>query len=302
MSNNNYNWIITDYGIDKLWQQSYGEGVKIAVIDTGLNYNQVNIAGNNNIEYYNIFLKSSSREDCLDVDGHGTKCAGMIAALGPDVFGIAPKANLLVIKATVAGSMACKDLATAITAAVDLGAQIISVSYVFFDNDPDIALLTAAVNKAVAAKVLIVASTGDSGALALFPSDTYPASYQTSVGVGANDQAGNFWTGTTLNTNTDILAPGCNVPLIGLDNNVPLTDTGTSFSAPFIAGIFALLVSILKTNDFSSLLAGLKQSAVNKASMQNQIQAFYNDPTLIAPDLGIINILPYTTNNLSQLS
>jgi subtilisin family serine protease len=286
----NFSWVITDYGIDKIWTQTKGAGVKVAVIDTGLNYNQPNIAGKTNIEYYNIFTGASNREGCLDVDGHGTACAGVISALGPDVFGIAPEADLLIIKATVNGSMACKDMATAINEAIKLNANIISVSYEIFDKDPDLNLLDAAIKNATDSNVLVVSSTGNAGHSLLFPlPGIYPASYQNSIGVGASDENKNFWDGTTLCINIDILAPGVAISLLGLDNRQPLTGTGTSYAAPYVAGVCALLMSMSRDQSLENLTGSLKQASTNKQSIAAQIQQFFGNPNLTIPNLGVIN-------------
>ena len=124
-------WWIKDYGIDKVWRHTKGAGVKIAVIDSGLDYNHTNIKNKNNISYYNLLNGSTDKSDCLDETTHGTMCAGMIGAHGPELFGVAPEADLLIIKATKDGDLEFENLLEAIEKAVQLKANIISIS---FDN------------------------------------------------------------------------------------------------------------------------------------------------------------------------
>lgn len=279
-----YNWEITDYGIDKLWEQSKGAGVKVAVIDTGLNYNHTNIRNKKNIEYLNLSTGSTNREDCLDTNGHGTHCAGVICAQGPDVYGIAPDADLLVIKATDDGDMQCKDLANAIIKAVDLRANIISVSYSFLNREADIELLKTAAQHASDNNVLIVASTGDSGPVVTKP--TFPASYPFSAGVGASDQNKSLWTGTTINPDIDILAPGVNVVLIGPGDAGKTTDSGTSYSTPYVAGVVALLMAASGKPPID-IADELKQSADSRDGIRDQLQQLYTEPDLIVP-IGVI--------------
>jgi len=279
-----YSWEITDYGIDKLWAQSKGAGVKVAVIDTGLNYNHTNIRNKKNIEYLNLSTGSTKREDCLDTNGHGTHCAGVICSQGPDVYGIAPEADLLIIKATDDGDMLCKDLANAIIKAVGLRANIISVSYSFLNREADIGLLQTAAQHASDNGVLIVASTGDSGPVVTKP--TFPASYPFSAGVGASDQNKTLWPGTTINPDIDILAPGVNVVLIGPGDAGITTDSGTSYSAPYVAGVVALLMAASGKPPID-IADELKQTAGSRDDIRDQLQQLYNEPDLIVP-IGII--------------
>jgi len=280
------NWSIIDYGIDKIWKYSRGENVKIAIIDTGLNNNHTNISKKKNIEYYNIFNQSINPEDCFDEEGHGTHCAGIIAAHGPEVYGVAPASDLLIIKATIKGSMECKDMASAITSAVRLGADIISLSYHFFEKDFELELVKTAVMNANNADVLIVAASGNGSSVKM--PDTYPASYSTSVGVGAIDQDKNLWKDTIINYNIDILAPGHNIEAMGIGNETVFIE-GTSYATPYIAGVCALLMSYARNKNPEYIRDCLKNASSSKAEIQAQIQHLYDNPILVIPDLGIVN-------------
>ena len=286
----NSNWSIRDYEISKIWKFTKGENVKIAIIDTGLNYNHTNINKKKNITYYNIFSQSSSPGDCTDKEGHGTHCAGIIAAHGPKVFGVAPAADLLIIKATINGSMECKNLAIAINQAVRLGANIISISYEFFKSEPDFAQLENAVLNASKENVLIVACTGNSGSLNKF-TYTYPASFLTSAGVAASNEQKNLWDQSTLNPDVDILAPGSNIELIGTDSAATLTDSGTSYATPYIAGFCALLLSYSRSLNLDFIRNIMKMKSTNRDELQTQIQNIYGDQALKIQNLGIINPL-----------
>jgi len=282
-----YNWIITAYGIDKLWQKTRGQGVKIAVVDTGLNYKHTNISRKTNISYYNIFNQSTKAEDCMDTDGHGTMCAGMIAAHGPDVYGIAPEADLLIIKATKNGNMDCGSLAIAIEKAVELQVRIISVSYDFPKEDPDMESLEKAVRNAVNSKVFIVASSGNGGSARL-TAETYPACFENVLAVGASDKDRNFWADTTVSPFLDILGPGADIELMGL-TAATRKDSGTSFSTPYIAAVCALSLSVSPAQDVPALIGSLKQQSSDKEKIKAQLQRYYDDQTLVIPGLGIVN-------------
>jgi subtilisin family serine protease len=284
--------IISDYGIDRIWNYTRGENVKIAVIDTGLNYSHSNIKEKRNITYLNIHTNSTDPADCFDTEGHGTRCAGIIAAHGPEIIGVAPDADLLVIKATVNGNLECRHLAVAIDEAVKRNADIISVSYALKEADPDLGLLTASVKNASDNNVLIVACTGNSGS-AMILSNTYPACFPDVIAVGACDEERNFWKKTTMNTGIDILAPGCNIEVPGQNPQEIVLKNGTSYAAPYVAGFCALCLSAMKRKELPLIREALKQKSADKQKIGTQIREYYalNDPVL--PEPGIIS--PFET-------
>lgn len=279
------NWWITDYGIDAIWKKTKGGGIKIAVIDTGLNFNHPSLKSKKNISFYNITNDSTKAEDCIDNEGHGTKCAGMIAAQGPDVWGVSPDSDLLVVKATVNGNLSCQNAALAITKAINLGANIISISYEFNDHEGDFDKLKEAVSFARERNVLIVGSTGNGGEAGII-SEAYPASFPSSLGVGAIDKNRNFWDQTKLTNSISILSPGVDISLIGLGNATTI-DSGTSYSAPFAAGVCALFLST--KNDINLLLEQIKSTADDKEKIKAQLIALYTDNNISLPVLGIIS-------------
>ena len=92
-----YGWEIKSFDIQNQWKFSRGEGVKIAVIDTGCDLDHSDLK--NNIIQGKNFVDST--KDPYDVVGHGTHTAGTIAAEdnGSGIVGIAPKAQIMPVKA-----------------------------------------------------------------------------------------------------------------------------------------------------------------------------------------------------------
>ena len=96
---------ITKVGADQVWEMGYtGEGVVVAVIDTGVNYNHVDLAdhlweGGPDFPHhgYDVFNHDN---DPMDDQGHGSHCAGTVCGdgTGPSQTGMAPDATLMCVK------------------------------------------------------------------------------------------------------------------------------------------------------------------------------------------------------------
>jgi membrane-anchored mycosin MYCP len=237
-------WSLQRILLDQLRAESTGKNVTVAVIDTGVDKANAQLAdaiapGGKD------FVGNTG--GIRDNEGHGTRVAGIIAARpykGTGFAGIAPDAKILPIRYTGGEDEkkpgSSKTMYQAIDYAIAKHAKIINISSdtVGRQNNAD---LQAAVQRAVKAGVLIVAAAGNEGQNGL-SADTYPAAYPGVLAVAASDrnderaffsQAGGF---------VDVAAPG-----VGMVSTVPkggqCTADGTSFAAPYVAGVAALLAS-----------------------------------------------------------
>ncbi|MEV8308902.1 type VII secretion-associated serine protease mycosin [Streptomyces flavidovirens] len=233
-------WSLQRVLLDQLREQATGEGVTVAVIDTGVDDSNPQLRGAmaaGGDDYV------GNTDGSTDIEGHGTRVAGIIAAReleGTGFAGIAPEAKILPLRYTGAeekqGNSAT--MSAAIKDAVAKGAKIINISS-DTANKKDNAQLRNTVAAAVDAGALIIAASGNDGADGK-SANTYPASYPGVLAVAASDrnderaffsQAGEF---------VDIAAPG-----VGMVSTVPkggqCTADGTSFAAPYVAGVAALL-------------------------------------------------------------
>ncbi len=273
------------------WDLSLGDpSVVVAVIDTGIDYahpdlavnmwrNPREIAGNGLDDDSNGYVDDvfgingyASNGDPLDSHGHGTHCAGIIAAAsdGKGVVGVAPRARIMALKAdyvdqdgqtvlSEAAIVACLDYAVA------QGATILSNSYGMYDEEP--LAVRDAFNRARGAGLLVVAAAGNGGTDSLgddtdavphYPS-CWAASMDNLVSVGATDYAdlparfSNFGA-----TSVNLFAPGSTI-YSTLPNSKWGYKSGTSMAAPLVAGAAALLYACrpgLAASRYRDLLTG----------------------------------------------
>ncbi|MER5937672.1 type VII secretion-associated serine protease mycosin [Streptomyces sp. NPDC001928] len=249
-------WALQRVLLDELWKQSTGEGVRVAVIDTGVDVKNPQLAPAVNVRKGRNFLPPNLKDDngnkiergredgTSDVVGHGTKVAGIVAARpakDTGFVGLAPKATIIPIQQNDAESHGDTDnLADAINyAANDAKAHVINISQDTVNPIARSSKLERAVANALAQEIVIVASAGNDG-LGGNVKKTYPASYDGVLAVAAADRNNERAAFSQSGDFVDVAAPG-----VDMVSTVPLgghcTDNGTSFSAPYVAGVAALI-------------------------------------------------------------
>jgi membrane-anchored mycosin MYCP len=280
-----------------------GKGVVVAIIDTGLDGGDSQFA---HVVVGGADLSGSGGDYLADSDGHGTMVASIIAAQPSSqnaMIGIAPGARLLIYREAgcdISLGNTEDDLADAINQAVAAHARIINISQDGYVADTK---LQNAVKAAFQAGVLIVTAAGNYGdSDATDPSSgkdyginpiTYPAAYAPYLlTVGAVDEnvapAAFSGTGDFLG----VTAPG--VAIVGVSNNSALvTDDGTSFAAPYVAAVAAILLQlqpdwtpgdVMKVLESTATGNGHWSATAGWGEIQPQyaVQAARDDPTLTA--------------------
>ncbi|MEU6406878.1 type VII secretion-associated serine protease mycosin [Streptomyces sp. NPDC046985] len=266
-------WSLQRVNLDALWARSTGKGVKVAVIDTGVDVRNGQLThavdashGMTNLPAKNAKGEKIDRGDphgTTDTVGHGTRVAGIIAARpaqGTGFVGLAPGAVIIPIKQNDAeGDGTARTLAAAIRHAVSVGAGVINISQDTANAVQPDSDLRRAVDLALSKKVVVVASAGNDG-LGGNVKTTYPASYPGVLAVAASDRNNERAAFSQSGEFVGVAAPG-----VDMISTVPggghCSDNGTSFSAPYVAAVAALLKSRHPSWTAREVVAQIEQTA-----------------------------------------
>ena len=220
--------------------ENTGTGVKVAIIDSGIDYTHPDISAN----YVGGYDFVNDDEDPLDDNGHGTHVAGTVAALKNDtgVVGVAPQASLYALKVLDAnGSGYWSDIIAALEWAVDNGMQVTNNSYGAGQN-PGSAIETAFAN-ADAAGILAIAAAGNSGNCGGKGNNVgYPARYTSVVAVSATNQSDSRPCFSSTGDAVELAAPGVSIYSTKLGGGY-VEFNGTSMASPHVAGAAALVLA-----------------------------------------------------------
>lgn len=166
---NDLAWNVTLVNADQVWQQGYtGEGVVVAVLDTGVNYDHLDIQDNmwEHPDYPNHgYNFADDNHNTMDIQGHGTHCAGTVAGTGAagTATGIAPGATIMALQVlNDQGGGNEADVWAGIQFGVEYGAHILSLSLGWRHGwDPDRAMWRTAMNNALNAGVIASVAAGN---------------------------------------------------------------------------------------------------------------------------------------------
>jgi subtilisin family serine protease len=230
-----------DWGLDLLqipnfWRQTKGEGIKVAVLDTGIAYKHPDLQG----AVLDMRDFTNSPSGPMDVNGHGTHCAGIIAArdnsLG--VVGVAPESKLLIGKVLDDnGRGSAEMLVAGIKWAIASQADIISMSLSSAYPSEDV---YKALMEAIAAKKFVICAAGNSGPM--LDTVEYPAAFEEMIAVGSIDRRRNISAFSSRGRQVDIVAPGDQILSTFPPRGLAVL-SGTSMATPFVAGVAALILS-----------------------------------------------------------
>lgn len=251
----NTQWNLKQINAEAAWDETHGKGVIVAVLDTGIAYEDYDdfrqvpdLAGVKFVEGYD-FVNQDSHPN--DDHGHGTHVAGTIAQAtnnGEGVAGVAFEATLMPVKVLDHfGSGSTAGIADAIRWAADHGAKVINMS---LGGGGRSAVMEHAVDYARAHGAVVICAAGNGGRGVV----EFPAAYPGSVAVGAVGPQGARAPYSSWGKELDLAAPGGDKSqgeAAGIvQNTIDRQDVskaiyasyqGTSMATPHVAGVAALL-------------------------------------------------------------
>lgn len=250
-------WEIKKFHIDSLWNRTTGNGVKVAVIDTGCDYNHPDIA--NNILQGRNFVEGNN--DPIDRNGHGTHVSSTICAKnnGFGMVGIAPETKIVPIKClNDNGGGEENHIAAGILWAIDQRVDFITMSIgAQFPSSK----IESAIKTAASKGIVMFCAAGNNGSSTDI---LYPAKYPETISIGAIDKNLNRTHFTCSGESLNFLAPGQDIMGCIPGDRYALM-SGTSMSNPYAVGIASLLLSFNRKNNkyklqtYKDYIAVLKQ-------------------------------------------
>ena len=255
-------WGITRVNAPAAWSATRGEGVKVVVIDTGIDYDHPNLKANIKGGWNAI----TKKDDFKDDNGHGTHCSGTIAAVDGDsgVVGVAPKADLYGVKVLDEnGSGTFDDVIAGMQWAVEHHMQVASMSLGASQGNES---LKAAVDAMVKNGVALIAAAGNSGRAV-----GYPAAYPGAIAVAAMDSSDKVAYFSSRGPEVALIAPGVDVKSTYMGGAYD-TLSGTSMATPHVSGLAALAIAAKGVSGYDAVRAALVKAATPIAGVPAEQQ------------------------------
>lgn len=230
-------------GLPTVWDTVTGTGdVTVAVVDTGLNADNREFAGRV-VHPYNALTADRTPQSIVDVVGHGTGAAAVAAAAGDDGLGIAGAAwdvGLMPVKVSDDSLLDIDVELAGLVWAVEHGASVLNLSFGSLEESlPEELAMRWALDQGA----VVVAAAGNGG---MQFGVEYPAAYPGVVSVGSLREDGTWSSFSAGGRGVDLIAPGEDILTWSLRAGTweMAKRKGTSFAAPLVAGVAALMLSV----------------------------------------------------------
>jgi subtilisin family serine protease len=301
------------------WSRTVGAGVIVAVIDSGVDLNHPELAGqlwvnpretagNRRDDDRNGFVDDINGANFLtnsgnvqDDAGHGTHVSGIIAAAannGQGGVGLAPGAKIMALKVLDgSGNGSISAAVNAIYYAVNNGAKVINASWTMSTGSP---ALISAMSFAASKNVVFVTAAGNDGSNNdVVPN--YPGNYRFTnvLTVAAIDPDGKLASFSNYGASTvDVAAPGVSI-LSTIPGSYEVWD-GTSMATPFVAATAALLAALRPDFTAAQIVDRIKATATRSIDLAGVIAsagyldagAATNLPAYVPPAKPVVQVTP----------
>jgi subtilisin family serine protease len=251
-------WGVIDFAVPELWKKNKGANVTIMVCDTGITEHE---DLNENI-LWNKAKSFVDDEDIKDVQGHGTAVAGVISAKdsGYGIIGVAPRSKIIPVK-VLSNSGLLKTpnaLEHALEYAKNIKPDIINMS--LGGPRPQSSNFHNLIKELYSLNIPVVCAMGNSG----YKYSCYPAEYLETIGVTSYRKDRNISDFSSRSNNADFAFPGENILTTSLNNKYSIVN-GTSFAAPFLSGILAIIIAEYKKQNKPYTIENIKNILIQSS-------------------------------------
>ncbi len=282
-----------DANVPPAWNETEGEGIIVAVIDTGIDITHEDLTSNiwtntdeiqdngidddgngyiDDINGWNIVEQTNQvhKQDTYENERHGTHIAGIIVAEnGNDtgITGIAPKAKIMPLTVFQDGTAYTSDIIEAIAYAENMGADIVNCSWGTTEQN-------RALHEAIEESNMLFVTAAGNNSINIDNIPIYPASYTNTniITVSSINKDGTLSSYTNYGPNTvDVVAPGEDI-LSTLPNNQYGYTSGTSMATAFVSGEAALILSQNNTQSPEETKEQIKASSSRYTTLLGKIE------------------------------
>jgi subtilisin len=250
-------WGIIDFDVPKLWLKNKGENISIMVCDTGI-IDHIDLKDNIDYEKAASFIEN---EDYIDHQGHGTCVAGVIAAKksGFGIVGVAPKSKIIPVKSlSNKGFANNKSLEQTLEYAIKIKPDIINMSLGGqYQQGP---IFHQFLKELYNLNIPVVCAMGNYGE----NYSCFPADYPETIGVTSYRKDRNISDFSSRSNDADFALPGEDILTTNLNNQYSIVN-GTSFSAPFLSGLIAIMLSEAKKKNILYTVSQIKDILIRSS-------------------------------------
>ena len=254
-----WQWALQQMRLPEVWEYTTGSpNIVIAAIDTGVNPKIVDISD----ALVGGWDFTDNDAVIEDTHGHGTLTASVMVARGNNAHymaGYCWECKLMPVRVTQDKIADPFKIAAGIRWAVDHGARVVNVGFGTSratGHESPVDAVAEAIRYAVERNVVVTASAGNSGEDGVL----YPAGYPGVIAVAATDERNFLYDWSTHGGWITLAAPGCHIVIDYTEYMGELC--GSSFSAPAVAGIAALALSLNPSLTPGQIAAALRATAV----------------------------------------